>query len=287
MRSPIRWLGGKGQMVKKILPLLPKTKIYVEPFGGGASVLLARRPSPVEVYNDLDSGLYDFFIVLSDPELFEQFYRRVATLPYSRQLFNECRENWQSETDKVKRVAMWFVVARQSFSGDFGHSWGYGITNTRRGMAGEVSKWLSCIEGLPQVHDRLQRVQIECNDWRVVMDTYDTPETLFYLDPPYVHSTRSAGNYQHELTAEDHRDLVNICLEAKGKICLSGYASAIYEPLEEASWQRLDFETACHAAGRTRGTGILGEGSALEKQGRAETVWMNYRIEEQLSLFEE
>lgn len=285
MRSPIFWFGGKGKMVQKLLPLLPATKIYIEVFGGGASMLCARRPSPIEVYNDIDRGLYDFFTVLADPELFEQFYHRVALLPYCRQLYNDCRENWQGELDKIKRVAMWFVIARQSFGGCFGRSWGYNVSSTKRGMVGSVSRWLSCLDGLPQVHARLQCVQIECSDWRTILATYDTTETLFYLDPPYVPTTRRAGGYAHEMTEQDHRELIEVCLQAQGKICLSGYASEIYTPLETAGWERQDFKTVCHAAGRTRGTNILGEGAALNMQSRTESTWMNYSALPQLNLF--
>src|SRR3990167_48397 len=207
MRSPIVWFGGKGHMTTKIIPILVKMphERYVEPFGGGASILLAKKPKPVEVYNDLDQGLYGFFSVLSDPELFDRFY-------------SEYREEWEEEKDKVIRAAKWFVVARQSFSGSFGHSWGSAVTSTKRGMAETCSKWLSCIDMLPQIHARLQRVQIENADFRTILDRYDTPKTLFYCDPPYIPETRKAGGYTHEITAEDHQELVSLLLSLKGKV---------------------------------------------------------------------
>src|SRR3990167_9651815 len=97
MRSPISWFGGKGHMVKKLLPYCDVPhQIYVEPYGGGASLLFAKRQSPVEVYNDLDGGLVNFFKVLANPDLFARFHRQVALLPHSRQLYNEAREKCQS-----------------------------------------------------------------------------------------------------------------------------------------------------------------------------------------------
>jgi DNA adenine methylase len=120
-KSVILWVGGKGKVLKKILPLIPYDKIYVEPFGGGASVLLARKPSPVEVYNDIDGGLYDFFSVISDEKMFEKFRRRVEALPLSRRMFDECRENWRSEPNRIERVVKWFIVVRQSFGGNIGN----------------------------------------------------------------------------------------------------------------------------------------------------------------------
>ena len=235
----------------------------------------AKDPSPVEVYNDLDGGLHNFFSTLADPERFEKFYRRVALMPYSRRLYNECVESWEETEDGIERAARWFVVARQSFSGDFGISWSSVITESNRGMASTASKWLSAIERLPQVHARLQRVQIENQDFRVILDRYDTENTLFYLDPPYLPKTRSSGKYRHEMSYQDHKELVGIILSVKGMVLLSGYANDLYKRLEAAGWDRKDFKTACHAAGRTRNSNLQGDGAALKHQARVESVWRN------------
>ena len=100
------------------------------------------------------------------------------------------------------------------------------------------------------------RVQIEHDDFRKIIERYDTPETFFYLDPPYVHSTRKQGEYRYEMTDEDHCQLVDMLLSIKGKAMLSGYQNEIYKKLEKYGWKRLDFETVCHAAGCTRDTGL-------------------------------
>jgi len=275
VRSPVRWFGGKGNMVKKLLPLLPQCHTYVECFGGGASLLFAKKPSPVEVYNDLDSGLVNFFRVIRDRDKFAEFHRMVSSTPYAREEFNFCRETWQDCTDDTERAYRWFVVARMSFGGDFGHSWAHAVTESRRDMVKVCSDWLFFVDTLPQIHNRLMRVQIEHQDWRVVLDRYDTSETLFYLDPPYVPSTRSSGKYKHELILEDHKDLVDILLQVKGMAILSGYDHEVYAPLTDAGWQKHTWTTACHAAGRTRGTGIQGKGSALAKQKRVECAWVS------------
>ena len=257
-------------MTTKIIPILVKIphERYVEPFGGGASILLAKKPKPVEVYNDLDHGLYDFFSVLADPELFEQFYRRIAVLPYSRQFYDEYWKEWKEETDKIVRVVKWFLVVRQSFGGIFGNGWGSSIKEA------ESNKWLSCIDMLPQVHARLRRIQIENADFRIILDRYDTPKTLFYCDPPYIPETRKAGGYTHEMTAEDQQELVSLLLSLKGNVVLSGYNHEIYAPLEKAKWTLYDFHTACYASGRSRSSGLQGKGKALEKQGRIESLWV-------------
>jgi len=262
-------------MLSKLLPLMPPCLRYVEEFGGGASVLLNRDPVEVETYNDLNSALADFFRVVADPDLFEQFRRRVEALPVSRELYREALATWEDEPDRVRRVAKWFVVARQSFGGRFGQGVGFARTEASCGMALTCSKWMSCLRALPEIHARLQRVQIENNDWRKVLRAYDTPETLHYLDPPYIASTRKGGEYKHEMTDDDHAELVEALLSIEGMAVLSGYASEAYKPLERAGWERRDFETSCYAAGRTRATGILGTGAALATQSRVETVWRN------------
>ncbi len=282
MRSPIVWFGGKGMMSKKLLPLLPRCHTYVEAFGGGASMLFAKHPSPVEVYNDLDGGLVGFFRVLRNPEQFKEFHRLVSLTPYARREFLDCRDAWKTETDPVTRAYMWFVVARISFSGEFGASMSTSVTSSHRGMASTVSKWLSIIDLLPQIADRLLRVQIEQADFRIILDRYDTPETLFYLDPPYVLSTRKGGKYEFELSDKDHADLVSLLLNLKGRAMLSGYAHDLYAPLEAAGWERKDFKTTCYAAGRTRASGLQGGGAVLEKQARVETVYMNYKMQGRL-----
>lgn len=277
LRSPIQWFGGKGKMTAKIVPLLNQIehKYYAEPFGGGASVLLAKPPASVETYNDLDSALYDFFMTLADDAAFERFYRKVAVLPYSRQLYNECRADWRAQTERHERVWRWYVVARMSFGGRFGHSLGTVVTASNRGMAATTSNWLSALDMLPRIHDRLQRVQLENAPALRIIERYDTPDTLFYCDPPYPPSTRKGGGYAHEMTHEDHAALVAALLKIKGKAALSCYDHPVYQPLAAAGWQRVDWQTACHVAGRTRNSGLQGAGAARAKQARTETLWVS------------
>ena len=276
MRSPIKWFGGKGKMTSKLIPILNSVehRFYCEPFGGGGSVLLAKPPAEVETYNDLDSALYDFFTVIADPDTFQQFYRRVEALPYSRQLYYEARATWQNEPDKIKRVALWFIVARQCFGGDFGAGWGSVVTNTKRGRANICNSWQQAIDRLPQVHERLQRVQIENKPAVDCIAQYDTPDTLFYCDPPYVLDTRSAGGYTHELTNDQHSELLDAILSASGSFVISGYNHPIYERLEQNGYSRIDYQTASHAAGKTRTSKLQRTGSALKHAGRVESVWL-------------
>lgn len=276
MHSPIHWFGGKGDKVGKILPIIKNIphKIYVEPFGGGASVLLAKRPSPIEIYNDIDSGLSDFFLVLSNPKDFDSFYRRVITLPYSREIFNIFRKEWIHEKERIERVAKWFVVARQSFSGCFDTSWSFSVSQSRRGMAQVVSGWLSCLEGLPKVHQRLQRVQIEHDDWLKILDRYDSKKTLFYLDPPYILSTRKGMVYAHEMTDKQHKELVRRIKKIEGKVVLSGYEHKIYQSLQQQGWKKMQWNVSCNATAKTKITKAIGKGG-LKQHQRIECLWIS------------
>jgi DNA adenine methylase len=120
------------------------------------------------------------------------------------------------------------------------------------------------------------RVQVEHSNAIAVIKTYDTKKTFFYLDPPYVLSTRRSGGYEHEMSDADHQQLIKTLLRVKGRVMLSGYRSEIYEPLERHGWQRIDFKVVCHAAARTRFTGLQGKGAATREQSRVESVWLNY-----------
>jgi len=278
LRSPIVWFGGKGKKVSTLLPLIPPHKTYVEVFGGGASLLFAKKPSEVEVYNDIDSGLVNLFRVLRDEEKFEKFYRRVSLTPYSCEEFYYCKETWQSCEDDIERAYRFYIVCRQSFGAN-NYSWGYSISTTAGEMSTLTYRWLKAINNLPEIHKRLMQVQIEHNDFRKIIETYDTPDTFFYLDPPYLAETRRGGGYEYEMSNEDHEDLVNLLLDIKGKALLSGYTNHIYKKLEDSGWNREDYDVACHAVGKTRETGILGERATFEKnQRRTESVWFNYEL---------
>lgn len=273
--TPIPYFGGKAVMVKKLLPLIPDHRIYVEAFGGAASLLLAKDASPIEIYNDLNSGLVEFFRVLRDPAQVSELERLCTLTPYARQEFYDMRETWPTAPTPVERAHQWFLVARSSFSGLFAQSWGFSFGHSGRGMASAVSRYLGAIDRLPEISARLMRVQIEQRTAFRLFELYDSPETFWYLDPPYHPDTRRAGGYAHELTAQEHEQLIAILLTLKGKVLLSGYAHESYAALEKAGWTRRDWQTYCATATGSRSTGNLGTGAGA-KQPRTETVWYNY-----------
>jgi DNA adenine methylase len=260
-------------MRAKLLPLLPAHREYIEPFFGGGSIFFAKEPALVETINDLDSAVMSFFRVLRDQP--EEFLRLAQLTPYSRELYNECRATWHEEPDEVRRAWRWWVVARQSFGGFFGRAWGSDVTKSSHSMAGSAGGFLSSVDRLPEVVTRLQRTQIENAPALRVLERYCTPTSLAYLDPPYITSTRRSGGYACEMTDTDHEALVEAILRLPGHFLLSGYAHPVYAPLEAAGWQRIDFQTVCYAAARTRVSKLQGAGTALAHQPRTESVWLD------------
>jgi DNA adenine methylase len=242
--SPINWFGSKSRLASRIVEHFPKHHTYCEPFGGSAAVLLAKAPSEVEIYNDLNRELVNFFVVLRDPVLFARLREAVEQTLYARAEFELSKRR---SDDPVEAARRFIVRSRQSFGGK-GGEWSYSVKGSHGGMASSVQRWQRGIEGLPAVHERFRSVQIECDDWRTVMRRYNTPETLCFLDPPYVPATRVSGKYHHELTQDDHREIVARLLEFRGMAVLSCYDHEAYKPLERASWKRIDYKMRTHAS---------------------------------------
>lgn len=236
------WYGGKYSHLDFILPNLPENADhFCDVFGGSAAVLMNRKPAPVETYNDIDSELVNFFVVLRDQ--ISKLIRAIGLTPFSREeLAIACTP--ETGLSKLERARRFYIRARQTRTGLAQTSsegrWAHCILTSRAGMAGAVSRWLGAVEGLPEITQRLQRVQIENAPATEVIRRYDTPETLFYLDPPYVHSSRGDSKaYAHEMTDSDHRDLADILHKIKGRAALSGYRTDLYDHLY-SHWNRVD-----------------------------------------------
>lgn len=269
MSGPLKWHGGKAYLASRIVALMPPHIHYVEPYAGGLSVLLAKDPEGVsEVVNDLNGDLTNFWQTLQSVDTWANFRRIVEAIPFSEVEFREATaaEVFDSDTD---RAVAFFVRCRQSLAGRMKPFTGITKTRTRRGMNNEVSAWLSAVEGLPAVHERLKRVMILNRKAVDVIRQQDGPDTLFYLDPPYLKTTRTAPDvYAHEMTEEQHAEMLDALSEVKGKFLLSGYPSELYARYAgEFGWCRRDFSLANHAAGGS------------EKRRMTECVWSNYPIE--------
>lgn len=266
--SPLKWHGGKGafsgKLAKWIVSLMPTDHVhYVEPYFGGGSVLLNKNPNGVsEVVNDLHEELTNFWEVLQNDADYARFQRIVESTPFSENEWNrECIDG-----SPVWSAATFFIRCRQSLAGRMDTFAPLSRTRTRGGMNEQVSAWLTAIEGLPEVHARLKRVVILNRPALEVIQSQDGPQTLCYLDPPYLHETRATtGEYEHEMTAEDHDDLLLLLSQIEGRFVLSGYRSELYDQAALAyGWKCHEFEIVNNAAG------------GKTKRNMTECVWTNY-----------
>jgi DNA adenine methylase len=257
------WYGGKFSHLEWLLPLLPAAHHYCEPFAGSAAVLLNRPPAPVETYNDIDGEVVNFFRVLRDaPELLA---RQIGLTPFSREEFYHAVSQPAGTLTDLERARRFFVRARQARTGlaqtaTLGR-WANCKNTSRSGMSGVISRWLGGIEGLDDIGARLLRVQIENRPAIDVIRLYDSPDTLFYCDPPYLHTTRGDSKaYGFEMDQEQHVALAAALRRIAGKAAISGYRCELMDRLYKG-WRRFDAdEKHCHSI----------------KKLRQESVWMNY-----------
>jgi DNA adenine methylase len=270
--SPLKWHGGKHYLASKIVAMMPPHTHYVEPYAGGLSVLLAKEYEGVsEVVNDVDGELTNFWRTLSRPVGLEQMSRILESTPFSEWHYRNADEETSSLYQSsfgpdATRASNFFVRCRQSLAGRMDAFAAITKNRVRRGMNEQTSAWLSAVEGLPEVHARLRRVLILNRDALDVIRNQDGPNTLFYLDPPYLPSTRvSPSVYRFEMTTEQHVDLCTVIRKCKGKVILSGYPSELYRvQLEEEGWKRTDFKLPNNAA------------SGEKKRVMTESVWCNF-----------
>jgi DNA adenine methylase len=257
------WYGGKFSHLEWLLPLLSDAHHYCEPFGGSAAVLLNRIPSPVETYNDLDGDVVIFFKVLREQP--EELIRLLSLTPFSRQEFYTSLQTEGESITAIERARRFFVRARQVRTGlaqtaTLGR-WANCKNTSRGGMSGVVSRWLGSVRDLPEIANRLLRVQIESRPALEVIKVYDDPNTLFYCDPPYPHNSRGDNKaYLYEMSDGAHGKLSATLNKCKGKVAVSGYRCDTMDTLY-SGWRRADAKPKmCHSIKKTR----------------SEALWMNY-----------
>lgn len=257
------WYGGKYSHLGWLLPLLPKTQHYCEPFGGSAAVLINREPSPVETYNDLDSEVVNFFRVLRTQK--DALIEQIGLTPFSREEFEQAINAPPTGLPDLERARRFYILARQVRTGlaqkASAGRWAHCVLTSRAGMAGAVSRWLGAVEDLSLIAQRLLRVQIENAPAIEVIQRYDSPETLYYCDPPYPHDSRGDNNaYAHEMTDAQHRELAEALHRVQGKVALSSYRSRLIDELY-SDWRCIEGpEKKVHSV----------------KTTRQEVLWVNY-----------
>jgi len=250
------WFGGKASHLNFILPNLPKCRHYVEPFGGSAAVLLNREPSPIETYNDLNGDLVNFFRVLRDrgPELQE----KLELTLYAREEFRLALEPCENELERARRF---YIRVRQAFKASMlGNSWSREYKNPIG-----IPRWLNGIECLPDCYTRFKHVQIDHLNALNLIQKYDSPDTLFYCDPPYVwdfKDNKFQDDYGIAHSVGDAAVLARSLHSIQGLAAISNYAG-VYDDLYH-DWRRLEDKPKVSSA------------ALVNRAIRQEILWCNY-----------
>lgn len=265
-RPVLRYHGGKWRLAPWIIQHFPKHKVYVEPFGGAASVLLRKERSYAEVYNDLDNEVVNLFCVLRDPEQSVELRRLLELTPFARREFEL---SYVASDDPIEQARRTMVRSFMGF-GSNAHNRKTGFrSNTTRPTTIPAHDWQNWPGTMPEIVERLRGVVIENRVAIDVIRHYDGQNALIYADPPYVHRTRKVGqvgNYRYEMTDDDHRELAQVLHECQGMVVVSGYPSALYDELY-GDWKRVDRTAFADGA-----------------QKRTECLWLSPNVEVSITL---
>ena len=220
LHPPINYMGNKFGQLDFILPMMPWHETYVEVFGGSGAVLLAKKPSKLEVFNDRFSGTVALYQCIQQDDKLQELKTRIQMLPHSREFFAWCRDTWETEDDVVMRALKYYYLVQASFAGRaefFGR-----VVKNHNNIPNKIQL---AVPGFAELHERLRGVQIENLDWRQCFKDFDNAEVLFYLDPPYYGS----DVYGTGFTKKDHIEMCQRCFDLEGAVVLSGYENPIYD----------------------------------------------------------
>jgi DNA adenine methylase len=266
IKKPFGWYGGKQALAPLLVSLLPAHRVYCEVFGGSGALLFAKPPSALEIFNDLDSGVVNFFRVLRKPGQFQELQQQLSLTPYAREEYYSCSASWQDTSDPVEKARAWYVAVMQSMNARTRNTdW----STTKHPGSNHARKWQHSIVHLSACIERLRDVQIEHRDFEQVILAYDSSETYFYLDPPYVpQSRRKKKMYCHEMSEDDHKRLLHCILHVEGMVLLSGYSHTLYEEAL-SSWESITLDARCPSIVTSA------NGALPETTKRIERIWMN------------
>lgn len=247
-RPIVRYHGGKWKLAPWIIEHFPPHRVYVEPFGGGGSVLMRKPRSYAEIYNDLDGEIVNVFRVVRDHG--DELRRALELTPFAREEF---LLSYKPSDDPLEQAMRTIARSFMGFGGAAvcGEVSGFRANSNRSGTT-PAQDWRNYPGVLPAAIDRLRGVVIENRNAVEVINHHDGPDTLHYVDPPYHHDTRARGDkksvksYKHEMDDDQHRDMASVLNTLQGAVILSGYRCPLYDELY-AGWPRID--RAAHADG--------------------------------------
>lgn len=261
-RPVVRWHGGKWRLAPWIISQFPPHRVYVEPFAGGASVLLRKPRAYAEVLNDLDHEIINVFRVLRSEATATALRRSIDLTPWSRAEFEAAYEPATDPVEQARRTIVRCFMAHGSTSSRF-HRTGFRAKAYRQNQTGAMD-WTNWPDQIPLYVERLRGVTIECRPAAEILRQQDGPETLFYCDPPYLHETRSSFRwsrrvYAAEMSHAEHGALLALLTELSGMVIISGYPSPLYDAALPR-WLKVEKETFADGA-----------------KPRTEVLWLNPR----------
>lgn len=244
-----------------IISHFPPHRIYVEPFGGAASVLLQKPRVYSEVYNDLDGEVVNLFRVLRDPESAERLRESVRLTPFAREEFLAAYEPAEDAVERARRIVIRAFMGFGSAGASRDHKTGFRAQARRSGTT-PARDWMNWPEAVAAITERLRGVTIESRPAAEVIRQQDHADALFYVDPPYPYSTRSFPRgavqpfcYRHEMTDDEHRALAEVLRSVRGVVVLSGYPCSLYDRELYPDWRRI--ERKAFAGGASERTEVL------------------------------
>lgn len=244
-RPALRWHGGKWLLAPWIISHFPKHQVYVEPFGGAASVLIRKERTYAEIYNDLDGGVVNLFRVLRSERGLE-LVNSLKLTPFAR---DEFRTAYETHEDPVEMARRLIIRSFMGF-GSNGHNKLTGFrANSNRSGTTPAHDWVNYPDSLLALVERMRGVTVENKDAKAVMAQHDGVQTLHYVDPPYVMATRAdeGDDYAFEMTDEQHVELLTFLRGLRGMVILSGYPCDLYDEML-SDWRRVERDALADGA---------------------------------------
>ncbi len=274
-RPALRYHGGKWLLAPWIISHFPPHRVYVEAFAGGASVLLRKRRSYAEVYNDRWSTVVDVFRVLRDPFLASELERLLRLTPFARDEFESSEQDEALPmVERARRTILRSFAGFGSASTNGANATGFRANSNRSGTT-PAHDWANYPSHIAALSERMSGVTIENRDAAECIRQHDGPDTLHYVDPPYPHSTRNMerGNaaYAHEMTDDDHRQLAETLNRCTGMVVISGYPCDLYDLELFKNWNRTALDTFADGA-RPRKEVLWMNEAAIKRLGKQQRV---------------
>ena len=262
------YYGGKQRMAPNLLPLLPRHTVYVEPFCGGAALFWNKHQRTNgsnyrEVLNDANAQLVNLYRVMQDEATARALIHRLVFTPYARAEYQKALEIYKNGTDcPIEAAWAFYVNANMSFAKKLNAGFGVGLVSQN-----QANSWANQLTQLSSQFERLNGVHIECNDALAIIKQWDSPQTLFYCDPPYPGTDQ--GHYSG-YTHDDFLKLVDALDQCEGSFLLSNYD----QPGIPNHWERYEFKATMSAVGNTgHGANARRQKLTRENTERTEVVW--------------